>query len=281
MSDGSYKVPVKKFRISGLALVALAWSSAVQAKPPEGAVVAVVNGEEVTLQDVDAQLPSLPAGADRKSARIGTLQQIIGRKLMAQEARQLGLDRDAAFLAQKRRLEEELLVSTFAKQQMANVPNPDAATITRFMADNPHMFASRRIYKLDQIQFDIPADTTYLKNLQAAHTLDAAGQALTRMGVKFERGAGTMDSAKISAQMLSQVLALPKGEPFIVASPQPGKGLINVITGSEPVIVPPAEQRNIAANALRNQALAKIGEQRLAETRARAKIEYQPGFEPR
>ena len=280
-SDRSYIMPVKKCRISGLALVAMAWSVTSQAKPPEGQVVAVVNGEEVTMQDVDGQLPSLPGGADRKAARAAALQQIVGRKLMAQEARQLGLDRDASFLAQKRRVEEELLLATFAKQQMEKVPVPDAAAITKFMADNPHMFANRRIYKLAQIQFDVPADPASLKSLEGTHSLDAAAQALTKLGVKFERGTSTLDSAKVSAQLLTQVLALPKNEPFIIASPQPGKGLINVITGSEPVSVAQAEQRDIAMKALRNQALAKVGEQRLAEAKGRAKIEYQAGFEPR
>ena len=40
------------------------------------------------------------------------------------------------------------------------------------------------------------------------------------------------------------------------------------------------QARALAAQAYRNQQLGKLGEQRLNETKAKAKIEYQPGYEP-
>lgn len=271
---------MNKWRNSAVTIIALSWSLACYAKAAEDQPVAVVNGEEITLQDVDAQLAemNLPASADKKAARIAIVPQLVKRKLIAQEARKLGLERDPVFLAQQRRANEELLFSAYAKRALAGVPVPDAAAISRFMADNPRMFAKRQIYKLDQIQFEMPANPASLKSLESAHSLDAVAQALTSLGVKFERGNGSLDSARIPAQMLQKILSLKKGEPFIVPSPQPGRGLANVITGSETVTVPEAEQRAMAVQALRNQALAKIGEQQLNEAKAKAKIDYQPGY---
>jgi peptidyl-prolyl cis-trans isomerase C len=257
------------------------WSNC-QAATPQGQVVAAVNGEEILLQDVDAQLAdmNLPATADRKAARIALIQQIVNRKIMAQEARKLGFDRDPGFIAQRRRAEEELLLSTFARRKLEDVPAPDGTAITQFMTENLHMFAQRKTYRIDQIQFDMPADPATLKSLQSTHSLDEVARALTGMGLKFQRGSGTMDSARIPARQLEQILRLPKGEPFILPGSQAGKGLANVITGSEPLSAPQAEQRDMAAKAIRNQALAKIGEQQLNDARARAQIEYQPGFQP-
>jgi peptidyl-prolyl cis-trans isomerase C len=274
-------VTIKIWRISAAALATAFWSTG-QAATPQGQVVAVVNGEEILLQDLDAQLADmhLPATADRKAARIALIQQIVNRKIMAQEARKLGFDRDPGFVAQRRRTEEELLLSTFARRKMEGVPAPDGAAITRFMTENPHMFAQRKTYRIDQIQFDMPADPATLKSLQSAHSLDEVARALTGMGLKFQRGSGTMDSARIPARQLEQILRLPKGEPFILPGSQPGKGLANVITGSEPLSVSQAEQRDIAAKAIRNQALAKIAEQQLNDARAKAQIEYQPGYQP-
>jgi peptidyl-prolyl cis-trans isomerase C len=272
---------VKIWRIPAVAL-ATAFCTTGQAAAPQGQVVAVVNGEEILLQDVDAQLAdmNLPATADRKAARIALIQQVVNRKIMAQEARKLGFDRDPGFIAQRRRAEEELLLSTFARRKMEAVPAPDGAAIARFMTENPHMFAQRKIYRIDQIQFDMPADPATLKSLQSAHSLDEVARALTGMGLKFQRGNGTMDSARIPARQLEQILRLPKGEPFVLPGSQPGKGLANVITGSEPLSVSQAEQRDIAAKAIRNQALAKIGEQQLNDAKAKAQIEYQPGYQP-
>jgi peptidyl-prolyl cis-trans isomerase C len=274
-------VTVNIWRISAAALAMASWSNC-QAATPQGQVVAAVNGEEILLQDVDAQLAdmNLPATADRKAARIALIQQIVNRKIMAQEARKLGFDRDPGFIAQRRRAEEELLLSTFARRKLEDVPAPDGTAITQFMTENPHMFAQRKTYRIDQIQFDMPADPATLKSLQSTHSLDEVARALTGMGLKFQRGSGTMDSARIPARQLEQILRLPKGEPFILPGSQAGKGLANVITGSEPLSAPQAEQRDMAAKAIRNQALAKIGEQQLNDARARAQIEYQPGFQP-
>jgi len=272
---------MNKWRNSAIAIMAVTWSLACSAKTPEGPVVALVNGEEITLQDVDAQLAemNLPANADRKAARVAVVQQLIKRRLMAQEAKKQGLEADPLLLAQQRRANEELLVSAYAKQVLAKMPVPDAAAVSKFMADNPHMFARRMVYKLDQIQFETPANPASLKPLEGAHDMPAIAKVLTGMGVKFQRGTGVMDSARIPPQMLQKILALKKGEPFIVSSPQPDKGLVNVVTSSEAVTVPVAEQRAMAVQAIRNQALAKTGEQQLHEAKAKAKIDYQPGYE--
>ena len=54
-------------------------------KEPTGQVVAVVNGEEITQQELNAEiaeLPNPPAG-DKKAVQRQMLQQIINRRLMA------------------------------------------------------------------------------------------------------------------------------------------------------------------------------------------------------
>src|SRR5690606_9717241 len=69
----------------------------------------------------------------------------------------------------------------------------------------------------------------------------------------------------------------PPGEPFIV--PREGKLVINAISSVETVNVSPEQARPIAAQAIRNEELNKVGEQRLKEAKAKAQIEYQPGYE--
>ena len=78
--------------------------------------------------------------------------------------------------------------------------------------------------------------------------------------------------------MLKTILSLPPGEPFIV--PAGGKVIANVVTGVDPIVVPQDQARQMAVQAIRNEKLAKIGESRLKEARAKAKIEYQPGYSP-
>lgn len=249
-------------------------------KKATGQVVAVVNGDEITLDELNAELNgvNLAQNADKKLAMRQLLQQVVERRLLAQAAKEQGLDRDPAYVTQQRRMNEDLLVRMFAKKSADTIPVPTAAEIDKYIADHPMAFASRTRYKLDQIRFEMPADPAkLLKALEADHSMDAIMARLTSMGVKYERGSSALDSGAVAPAALKQVTSLPQGEPFITPT---GRAVaVSVITGSEPLTVPEAQVRPLAVQALRNEKLNKIGETRLKEARAKSKIEYQPGYE--
>ncbi|HWJ70942.1 MAG TPA: EpsD family peptidyl-prolyl cis-trans isomerase [Sphingobium sp.] len=248
-------------------------------KKAEGQVVAIVNGEEITLSELNTEIADLnvPASADKDAVRSQVLQRMVDRRLLVQAAKEAGLDRDPQYLTQQRRMQEQLLVSMYGKKTMDAIRVPDTATIDKYIAAHPTAFADRKRFKLDQLQIDTPADTTRLKELESAHSLAEVATRLTAMGIAFQRGTGTLDSAGVAPEMLQRLQALPPGEPFIV--PANGKLVINAITAVEPVAVDAEQARPIAAQTIRNEELNKIGEQRLKEAKAKAKIEYQPGYE--
>lgn len=67
---------------------------------PTGQVAAVVNGEEITLQEINAELAGLnvPQGVDEKRVRQAALQRIVDRRLLAQAAKEEGVDQSPEFL---------------------------------------------------------------------------------------------------------------------------------------------------------------------------------------
>ncbi len=248
-------------------------------KKATGQVVAVVNGDEITLDELNAELSgvNLPPNADKKLAMRQLLQQVIDRRLLAQSAKEQGLDKDPAYITQQRRMNEDLLVRMFAKKSADTIPVPTAAEIDKYIADHPMAFGQRTRYKLDQIRFEMPADPSKLKALEGDHTMDAIMARLTSMGIKYERGSSALDSGAVAPAALKQVTSLPPGEPFITPA---GRAVaVSVITGTEPMAVPEAQVRPLAVQALRNETLNNIGEKRLKEARASGKIEYQPGYE--
>lgn len=175
-------------------------------------------------------------------------------------------------------MKERLLVSMYGRKALDTIQVPDNAKIDQFMASRPAMFASRTRFTLEQLQFEMPSDPTRLKELESAHSLAEVGQRLTKLGINFQHGVGAMDSATIQPDALKRIEALPAGEPFIV--PNGNRVVVSVITGREPVVVPADQARPLAVQALRAEELNKIGEQRLTEAKAKAKVEYQPGYEP-
>ncbi len=261
-------------------VVACAVALSACSKKPEGQIVAVVNGEEVSLSELNQELrgANVPEGADKKQIMRGLLQRVIDRRLLAQAAKEQGIDRDPEYLAMQRRANEELLVQMYSRKAASGIKVPDAAALDKFMTENPALFAQRTQLQLDQIVFDAPKSPDVLKQFQQDKTLTAVRATAERLGLKVEAGKGALDTATLPPAVLKQIQALPPGEPFIV--PAGNKIVVSVITGSKPVAMTPDQMRPIAVEALRGQQFGKIGEQRLKDARQKAKIDYQPGYEP-
>ena len=250
-------------------------------KKPEGQVAAVVNGDEITLKEINAEMAgaNIPPGADTKEIQRSALQRIVERRLLAQSASEDGLDTSPEYLIRSRQINDALLVQLLGQRAEKSFQVPDQKTIDKFMADNPSMFGGRKMYVVDRIQFALPSDMKQLKVLESAHSMAEVAGKLNSLGIRFERGAAKMDSAQLGQQRLDQILALPDGEPFVI--PENGMVTVAVITGESPIVGNPTEMAQIATQALRRQALAKSLEDRLKQARAKGEIKYQPDFAPK
>lgn len=246
-----------------------------------GQVAAVVNGEEITLQELNAEIEAVPVseGADQKALQQAALQRVIERRLLAQEARKDGLDKSPEFLARKRQVEEAVLVQMLARGVERGSQVPAETAINDYIASNPALFGDRTIYTLDRIQFAIPSDPERLRQLEDAHSMDAVATKLRELGIEFARGPGQMDSAQVGQERLNRILALPNGEPFIF--PEGGAVTVAVITGQTEQPISGDQARPIAVQAMRNKNVTEALQQRLNSAKAAAEIDYQADFAPR
>ena len=249
-------------------------------KEATGQVAAVVNDEEVTLQEINAELGQIqiPQGVDKTLVQQGALQRVIERRLLAQSARDDGLDKTPDFLIRRRQLEDALLVQLLGERLGRTTAVPAAGAVETFMSENPAVFSGRTILAVDQIQFAMPADAKDLQALQDDHSLDAVAATLQKMGIKFERGTAQMDSAQLGQERMNRIRALPEGEPFVI--PQGRVVTVSVVTGETPQPPSDDQARPAAAQMVRNQTLSDAMRTRLDAEKAKAKIQYQPGFAP-
>lgn len=249
-----------------------------------GQVAAIVNGNEITQQEINAEIRAqmgdadLPQNVDRKAVQRAALQRIIDRRLIAGAARDDGVDKDPEYIARERRLDELLLIEMFTEKVGKTQRMPDAAAIDKYIAQNPARFAERTVYTADRILFPMPANPADLQALKDDHSMEAVIKRLGSMGIKFQRNTGQLDSATIAPQVLERLKALPPGEPFLV--PENGQVAVAVLTGSQVVPFTGADAHPPAAQLMRREELGKSLQQRLKAAREAAKIEYQSGFEP-
>lgn len=271
----------KLTRVSVIALMSLSLTLSLSAckKEATGQVVAVVNGEEITLNELNSEITerNVPATADKEAVRKQILQQMVERRLLAQAAKEDGIDREASYIDQERRMKESLLVNMYGKKALETVAVPTTAAVDQYIASHPNMFADRTGYRLDQIRFDMPKDTSALQAINGAHSMTAIIDILKKLGITFQRGNAVVDSAQLSPEIMQKIQAIPAGEPFVIGNGN--KVLVNVIIGSQKAVLTPEQARPIAAQAIRQEELAKIGKDRLATAKAKAKVVYQKGFE--
>lgn len=249
-------------------------------REPTGQVAAVVNGEEITLQEINTELGNvqIPEGADEQEVRRMVLQRLIERRLMAQVAREEGLDNTPEFLARQRQLEEALLVQLLRERVGRSAAVPGEGEIDQYIAANPGSFGNRTIYTLDRIQFPIPEDLDMLKALEDDQTMDQVAQTLNSMGIQYSRSPARMDSASVGEERLRRILEVPAGEPFV--TPEGNMITVAVITDRQTQPIDAANARPVALERLREEGVQSTLRSRLEAAKQSAEITYAEGFDP-
>ena len=247
-------------------------------KKPGGQTVAVVNNEEITASDLNAALTGAGSATNSADLRSTTLQKLIDRKLLVQQARSDGLDKSPDYLNQLRRVTDDLLINMLISRRLNTSQVPTANEINQFEASHPGMFANRENWTLQQIIFPIPKDKSVQAKLSSAKTLDEVAQTLTSSGIQFTRATRKLDSALFPQLAYAQIAKAAPGEPFI--APGPDKAVANVIAAREPNPLTGDQARSAALEMIRREQADKVAQDRVNELRGKAKIEYQQGFAP-
>jgi EpsD family peptidyl-prolyl cis-trans isomerase len=247
----------------------------------EGQTVAVVNGEEITASELNSALQgmNLPSGVNKDEARSRMLQDLVERRLLVQEARKDGIDKSPDYVTEKRRLDDNLLVSLLVQRQLKTREVPGADEIGKFEASQPQMFANREIWSLQQLQYTTPKDPKVLKGIQDAHSLDDLAKVLSSNGIQFTRSSKKIDTAAFPKDTYQQIQSAPPGEPFVVSAGD--RSAASAVISREPAALTGDSARALALKTMQQQDAQKLLKARLETAKKTAKIEYQPGFVPK
>jgi EpsD family peptidyl-prolyl cis-trans isomerase len=249
---------------------------------PKGQVVATVEGQEVTLQELQAELPGgLPQDPNAvKAVQLSVLQRIVARDVLAKAAKDQKLDQTPQFAMQMSRAKSNLMAQLVERKMASEVPPPSRDDAERFVADHPTMFSQRQMFTVEQIQTAPTNDQNLLRALAPLKSLEDIESLLNSKGVAHQRTMTMLDGLRTDPKLIEQINKLPAGEPFIVPT---GNGLlINQVkdTRSLPFTGEPAIQ--VAMRSLANQrtqeAIAKQGKAMMDA--ASEKIKYNPDYDP-
>ena len=179
----------------------------------EGQTVAVVNGQEITLPELNFALSQakVPDGADKNAVRSQLLQQLVDRKLLVEQARSEGIDKTPEFLNRERQAEDQLLLTMLAARRLNTTQLPSDREVNAFIASHPGMFANRETWDLDQVQYLTPKDPGIAAEIQKTKTIDQIIAVLQSHKIEFKRQKNRLDTAIVPPDLYSKLSALQPG----------------------------------------------------------------------
>ena len=191
---------------AGLAVVALLGGCNRSSDAPKGQVVATVNGQDITVHELNSELSFArpPADVPRKTVEQIVLARVIERKMLADVARERQLDKNPNFLLAQRRVDDGLLVQALQTDIAKKVAVPTREGAEKYIDAHPDQFGQRKLYTIDQIQFLRPANIATI-GLAPAKTMADVADVLTRNKIDFRRNAAGVDALQANPALVAEI----------------------------------------------------------------------------
>ena len=261
-----------------------------EAKGPEGQVVATVDGKDVTIHEVNAEIGGMGVqaqNAPRKLVEAVALARVIERKMLSNEARAKKLDQSPQYVLAKSRNDENLLVQALQAEVAGKVGQTPREAAQKFISDNAVMFADRRVMTLDQIQFlRTPAIASI--PLKDAKTMQEVEKMLIENNIDYRRAPQQIDTLVLDPRLSLEFIKLskgPNGEPFMYTDQPQGAPApvvyVNVVADmkTEPFLGEKAI--SYAQQVIQRQEIGKRLQTELTRLREanKGKISYAKGYD--
>lgn len=239
-------------------------------------VAAQVNGEEITVHQINFALQRMPnlTPEQTKTAAPEVLKSLVDRELLVQAAIEDKLDRDPQVSKTLEDTRRQILATAYMERVTANVAKPTEAEIRTYFDNNPALFSQRRIYRLQELAIRPPAEKmeALRAKMQQVRNLGELAEWLRAEQIPAQAGQSVKPAEQLPLELLPRLQALNPGQSLTLA----GDGQITVLIVADAQSQPigfeqakPLIERFLIGNKRRELADAKLKELRLA-----AQIEY-------
>lgn len=271
----------RSIRISALLLVLLALGACNKnGATPAGQVVAKVNGDEITIHQVNAAMARLGKldEARAKEASKQVLNSLIDQQLLIKKAAETKLERDPAVLQALEGAKRQILAEAYLGKMMQGVSKPSATEVRDYYAQHPEMFEQRRVYRIQEILLDGNPETikTAQEKLNQGKSLRELAQWLQAEKIPFNANESVKPAEQIPPEMLPRIHALKVGQTAIVST---GKSaLIMNLVAARDQPVSEAQAKPAIESYLGNKKRNEFAQAEIKKMHDAAEIKYLGAF---
>ena len=252
------------------------------AKP--GQALASVNGEEITVLQLNEELLRLGlSGPQQGAAGKQVLQALIDRELLESEAAEEKIERDPKVMQAIERARSLIIAQAYMQKRIGEPQLPTPAEVEDYFNKNPQFFANRKQFAMNELIFAASALTPELRAAaDRARSLEEVALFLDARKVKYGRAQVTRSTADLTPQLSARLMAMPKGQLFVVKEGERAMLISIAEVRDAPVTLEiAAPQISQYLSKRRNNALAAAEIQRLRGSASIAYLnkDYAPGPE--
>jgi peptidyl-prolyl cis-trans isomerase C len=243
-----------------------------ESKP--GQALASVNGNEITVLQLNEELQRAGVPATQQDAASKQLlQALIDRQLLQSEAEKEKLDRDPKVMQAIDRARALIIAQAYVQKHVGNVTQPTPAEVEDYFRKHPEFFANRKQFGMNEL---IMASTDLTPEVKAtadgAKSLEEVAVWLDAHKIKYGRTQVTRSTADLNPEVSQKLLAMPKGQIFIVKEGERALLISIAETRDAPVTLQVAGPQ--IAQYLSTQKNKELAANEVKRLRSTAKIEY-------
>jgi EpsD family peptidyl-prolyl cis-trans isomerase len=237
---------------------------------------AKVNKDEVTVHQINFVLQQQrnlrPEQAEAASKQV--LERLIDQQLALQKAEETKVDRDPRVMQQLEAARREVIARAYLEKVGEAAPKPTPEEIKKYYDEKPALFSQRRIYQIQEIGIEAPADRLpeLRAKLAAAKNINEFVEYLKASGLKFSGNQAVRAAEQLPLNSLDALSKMQDGQAMVV--PTPTGAQVVVLAGSRMQPVTEEQARPAIEQFLVNERRRKLVEDDLKAMRTAAKIEY-------
>src|SRR5947208_9635551 len=232
-------------------------------------LVARVNGIEISARQVrTGGAPSVAQAVEK----------IIDRELLVQKALEAGLERDPLVKDSIDSARRQVLAQAYLERAAGAAAQPSREEVRAFYAENPALFAERRVYRMRELLVSVPAEMIDVLRAQAARSsdLDELAAWLKARNAQFSAATETQPAEQLPLAFLPQLARMKPGEIAVFATPA-GAQVVQLLQ-AEAAPLAPGEAQALIEQFLAGKKRLEIAADEVKRLRAAARIEYVAQF---
>jgi len=235
-----------------------------------------VNKDEITVHQINFVLSQQRALPPDQAASAGrqVLERLIDQELTLQKAEQQKIDRDPRVVQQIDAARRDIISRAYIQKIGDGAPQPTDADVKKYYDEHPALFKDRRIYTLQDIDIQAPADQVeqIRLKLQGSKNINEFIDYLKASNVRF----GVSQAVRAAEQMpLAALPAFAQMKDGQTLFNKTAKGaLVVVLAASRSQPVDEQHARTAIEKFLLNERKRRVVDDDLKALRAQAKIDY-------